>query len=457
MPMQDPGRRVFLRQLGGGAAAVAALPVLAGEPAAPEPSWRNWSGHLTSQAPVAYPTTEAELQALLRVSTGSVRVVGGSHSFYPLVPGADQLISLEALGGLRSHDVAALRATYGGGTRLATASAAAWDVGMSFVNQPDIDMQSLGGAISTSTHGTGLSLPSLSGQVTGARLVLADGSVLNVSADENAALLPAVKVGVGSLGVLSEITFQHTAAYKLREDTLVMSIDEALKFIETKRHTDRQIEFWAFPYGNKAIVKRTHITTEADTSVEEEFLDQNKALEWAADLSMHAPWLTGLLQRLVGTFISEDSRIAPSNQIFANVRAVAFNEMEYTVPAEKGIECLAEALETMRKSDINVFFPLEFRYTAADDAWLSQFSGRAGASISVHQYHRLDYKPLFDSVEPVFWKYQGRPHWGKLHTLTAKELRPLYPEWDRFQKVRAELDPKGRFLTPKMKTLLGVA
>jgi FAD/FMN-containing dehydrogenase len=211
------------------------------------------------------------------------------------------------------------------------------------------------------------------------------------------------------------------------------------------------MEFFAFPFGGKAIVKRMDITTDAPTPVVAE--DDNSLLEFAADTARRYPWANPWIQRLVGMFVSDSERVGDSYAVFASPRTVGFNEMEYTVPAERGLECLQEVVETIRRAEINVFFPIEFRYTAADDTMLSPFAGRAGASISVHQYHKQDYKPLFRLVEPIFWKYQGRPHWGKLHTLKARNLRAVYPRFDEFLRVRRELDPKGRFLNAHAQAL----
>jgi FAD/FMN-containing dehydrogenase len=145
-------------------------------------------------------------------------------------------------------------------------------------------------------------------------------------------------------------------------------------------------------------------------------------------------------------FVSDSVRVGDSFDVFPSTRSVQFNEMEYSLPAEHGIECFREIRAMLEKKQINVFFPIEFRYVAADDCWLSPFYGRATASISVHQYYKQDYHEFFNAVEPIFWKYQGRPHWGKLHTLGAAQLRTLYPRFEDFQRVRQRVDPAGRFL-----------
>ena len=149
-------------------------------------------------------------------------------------------------------------------------------------------------------------------------------------------------------------------------------------------------------------------------------------------------------------------RTGESYKVLAHDRLVRFREMEYTVPAEHGPDCLKEIMALIKRKALPVFFPLEYRYVKADDAWLSMFQGRDGCSISVHQYGNLDYRPLFAEIEPVFWKYSGRPHWGKLHTLQADNLASLYSEhWRDFNAMRAEIDPDRKMLNPHLAELLG--
>jgi FAD-linked oxidoreductase len=446
-------RRTLLKAATAGGA-LAALPMTA---FAQGTAWQNWSGNQkVTPAGVFYPAGEAELVKVVKTAKGPIRAFGGGHSFSAVVPTPGSLISLEQMTGLIGHDPARLQATLGGGTRIAIAGELLAGIGQNLENEPDINMQSLAGAISTATHGTGTRLKCLSGYVTQLKLVLADGSVVTCSKEKDAELFDAARVGVGSLGIITEITFQNRAAYKLAETTTVMDFNAACEVIDARRDLDRHIEIFAFAHGGKAMVMQMNITDEPDTPPVEEAFDENTLLELAADTVYHAPFAKGVVQKLVGAFVSDTRRVGPAHRIFPNVRSVQFNEMEYTVPAEQGIACLREVVQVIRERDIGVFFPIEFRYVAADDTTLGMFSQRAGASISVHQYHRQDYRELFDAVEPVFRKYQGRPHWGKLHTLDAKALRALYPRWDEFLAVRRRVDPAGRFLNAHMRTLFGL-
>lgn len=455
----SPDRRRFLaRACALGAAAGGALLLPAGSRAAPAPAappaaeWQNWSGGQKARPRgLLYPDSETALAQAVRQAAGPIRAVGGSHSFSPVVATPGTIISLEALNGLVSHDRQTLCATFWAGTRVAATGPALQAVGQGLLNEADINMQSLGGAISTSTHGTGRLLRSYSGNVTGLRLVTADGTILDCSTDRDRDLFDAARVAVGSIGILSQVTLQNREAYRLRETVTVMDTPDALAAIARERDRHRHMEFFAFPFGGKAIVKRMDLCTDAPTPVPEG--DDNSLLDFAADTARKYPWTNAWVQRLVGAFVKDSERVGDSFAVFPSPRTVAFNEMEYTVPADRGLECFEEVIATMKRAGINVFFPIEFRYVAADDCWLSPFYQRPGASISVHQYHKQDYRPFFRLVEPIFWKYQGRPHWGKLHTLTAKNLRVLYPRFDDFLRVRKELDPQGRFLNAHARAL----
>ncbi len=414
-----------------------------------KPAWQNWSGsQKVSPANIFYPDSEAALQKAIRETRGQLRAFGGGHSFNAVVPTNAQgsLISLEAMTGLVSHDAAALTATLWAGTRIASAGPLLQDINQGLLNEADINMQSLGGAISTATHGTGRQMQCYSATVKNLRIAMADGSLVDCSAEKDRELFEAARVAVGSVGIIAQATVQNRAAYRLREQVNVMQIDEAMQALESERDKHRHMEFFAFPYGEKAIVKRMDITEEASTKVEKPFINENAILEFAADSARKHPWTNKWWQRLVGAFVSDSVRVGRSWEVFPSPRTVGFNEMEYSVPAEKGLECFQEVLALMREKQVNVFFPIEFRYIGADECWMSPFYQRASASISVHQYYRQDYHAFFKLVEPIFWKYQGRPHWGKLHTLSARELRELYPRFDDFVRMRNQADPKGRFL-----------
>tara|TARA_A100001391_G_scaffold184201_1_gene151879 strand:- start:24879 stop:26246 length:1368 start_codon:yes stop_codon:yes gene_type:complete len=442
-------RRGFLKALAVTAGA-GALPALAR--ATDDGSggqWQNWSGNQSARPRnLAYPATEDALRQLLAATTGTVRAFGGSHSFSGVVPTDDTLVSLEAMAGLRGRDGNVLH--FGAGTRIAQAGDQAWGEGHGLINEPDINLQSLAGAIATSTHGTGLGLPSLSAQVAGLTLLDMAGRRHRVTAADGE-LFDAARCSVGALGLVTEVSLRTVPAYRLEEHTWTLPLDEAMDFVEREKDNFRNIEFFAFPLGGTAIIKTMTPTERQDDNLAQD--DSNDLLEMVSELAMRAGWLTSTLQKLVTFFVEESRRWGPAHKIYANRRTVRFNEMEYTVPAEQGVTCLRQLCEAIREHDINAFFPIEFRYVAADDTMLSMFSQRPGATISVHQYYKQDYRPLFEVAEPVLRRCQGRPHWGKLHGLGAAQLRELYPRFDDFLAIRRELDPQGRLLNDHLKRL----
>lgn len=454
--LQDPQRRLLLK-LATAASAASLMPLqlarAAQQSLAQAMHWQNWSGNQQATPKhFVYPGDEASLQRVLQQDNLPVRCFGGSHSFSALVPeDGGVLISLEQMLGLKSHDAAANTATFGAGTRLGMASQLAYGVGQSIPNEPDINLQSLAGAISTCTHGTGIKQPSLSACVKSLRLMTPDGKVHVI--DASSPYFHAARVSLGALGVITEVTFQNLPAFKLEERTRVVSIREAMDIAEREKDQHRSIEFFAFPFGDTAILKTLDVTDQPDTDKPLE--DSNSTLEMACEVVMRAGWMAGPIQKLLGFFVADEVRRGPSSKIFATPRSVRFNEMEYCVPVEQGMTTLEEAMHAMKASGENVFFPIEFRYTAPEDNWLSQFYHRTGVSISIHQYFKQDYKPLFEKVEPILKRHEGRPHWGKLNTFTTADARRQYEHFDDFVKIQRELDPAGRMLNPYLKQLFG--
>lgn len=417
--------------------------------------WRNWSGSQVSQ-PKAWlrPTTEAELAQQLRAASGSVRVTGASHSFSAVCRTDDTLLSIDALKGIVDHDPESLQATIWAGTRLRDLGEPLWGIGQSLINQGDVDPQSLAGACGTSTHGTGVTLGSFSATVRGLRVVTPQGEVIDADADHNAEVFRAGMTSLGVLGVISQLRIQNRKPYKLKEREYVETLDTVLSTLPTLIASNRHFEFFSFIETDQVIVKTLNETDEADTPPPRFALPVDGVLDLTATIAHTIEGMDAPMQKLLTLLHSETHRIGPAHRIFPSQRNSRFNEMEYELPLERGAECLQEIIATIRKSAIRTLFPIEFRTVAADEAWLSPFYGRSSASISIHQFHRVDYRPLFDLVEPIFWKYQARPHWGKLHRLDAQALAKLYPRWEDFQAVRKRLDPEGKMLNAHLKRAL---
>tara|TARA_R110002072_G_scaffold13418_2_gene56113 strand:- start:5145 stop:6512 length:1368 start_codon:yes stop_codon:yes gene_type:complete len=420
-------------------------------------AWRNWSGGVVAHPKARFsPTSDAELAEFFTTTLGQVRPVGSGHSFTPLVPTDGHLVVLDQLTGLLNHDPTELTATFAAGTRLGDMGNKLNDIGQAMFNLPDIDRQTLAGATATGTHGTGIEFKSLSGYVTKLRLITPLGEQIDVTPDDTD-LFNAARVSVGSLGVITQMTLQNRTPFRLKQSSWIMKTDEVLSQFDEQAAKHRHFEIFPLTHSDYSIALATDETDEPinnpPASPEEEAAFDDAMRGWMqVPPAQRKPLVNGMAE-----MIEPSSRVDVSHRILANVRNNRFNEMEYSVPIEAGAECLQEVLRTIEQKRIDVVFPLEYRYVAPDDTWLSMSSGHGGhAAISIHRIATEDYRPYFDVIEPIFWKYQGRPHWGKVHSLSANELTTLYPNFGRFQALREKLDPEGRMLNDHLSKLFGV-
>ncbi|MFB6171171.1 MAG: D-arabinono-1,4-lactone oxidase [Haloarculaceae archaeon] len=389
------------------------------------PRWENWSGRVACEpTAIERPETEAELVSLVETHApeSTIRVAGAGHSFTDVVPTDDVLVSLENYAGVESVDPERGRATVRAGTVLADAGRELAAHGLAMENLGDIDRQTVAGALATGTHGTGTDFGVLATQVTAVRLVTADGRVRTLEPGDEA--FGPAQVSLGALGVVSAVTLDCQPSYELSMVARERPVDEVFADLDAYKSENRHFEFFWYPGDDLARVKTINRTDEP------------------------APPLRGgeVVERQTG----------PSHEVFPSVRDVRFNEMEYGLPAAHGEAAFRRARSAL-ESHGGISFPIEFRCVAADDVPLSPAYGRETTFVAVHRYHERPYRAFFDRCEAVFDEYEGRPHWGKLHTQTAADLAPRYPEWDRFQAVRRDLDPHGVFLNDHLRDLFGAA
>lgn len=450
-------RRSLLNNLMMAAAGIAVSPnlVLAAGDKSKRIPWKNWSG-----SQVCYPefrkapASVEELQSLITSAKGKIRPVGAGHSFMPLVPTDDTILSLSRLSGVVSHDASKNQATIWAGTRLGDIGEPLADTGQALLNMPDIDEQTLAGALGTATHGTGENIGCMSSFVEGLQLVTASGEILECSRTQNPEIFNAARVNLGALGVVTQVTMQNTPKYRLKRETTWLPIEDILEQTESLASNNRNYEFYYIPFTGMGFTDVQNITTEPVSATDK--IDQNDGAEDLKLARDMLSWSPKLREFVLGTYmktISKEVTIANSWQNYASERNVRFNEMEYHLPRENMVAAFKEIRETVENNFPEVFFPFEIRYIQGDDIWLSPFYGRETCSIAVHRFFQEDYKPLFAAVEPILQKFGGRPHWGKLNTMTAAQLKQHYPKWDEFDQVRRQLDPQGKFLNAYLQTL----
>jgi FAD-linked oxidoreductase len=418
--------------------------------------WRNWSGIANSYPAVrSSPGSEDELAGLLRKTPAPIRPVGAGHSFTSLVPTDGTLISLDQMSGIVSHDPAGNTASVWAGTRLGDLGPALAAIGQEMLSLPDINKQSLGGALGTATHGTGEGYQALHGSVRSFRLATAAGEIIECSALRNSEIFSAARVGLGAFGIMTQVTLQNDAVHRVRKRTFVQSTEKTAAEWPGLCATHRKVEFFALPFtGLSAVIA----TDPSDAAVIPRGPDQDTAslmsVKRLRDLFGWMPPLRRALARSALMGLPEEQAIDDSWKLLSNERPVRFNEMEFHLPRETQMAAMLEVLDSIEANHHDVFFPLELRSIAKDDAWLSPFYDRDSGSIAVHAYYKDDYKRLFAEIEPILRRHGGRPHWGKLHSLKARDLEALYPRWRDAMNVRESLDPHGRFLNSYLRELL---
>ncbi|HEY6407399.1 MAG TPA: D-arabinono-1,4-lactone oxidase [Ktedonobacteraceae bacterium] len=424
--------------------------------------WSNWSGSVQSEPrEVVEPGNIDELARMVREyghDGRHVRVVGAGHSFTPLVQSDDVLMSLDAMQGVESINTATRRATILGGTRLKKLGNALFEHGMAQENLGDIDVQSISGAISTGTHGTGVGFGTLSTQVEGLTLVTASGEILECSSERDPDIFKAAQVSLGTLGIIAKVTLRVVTAKRLHYQGYRKKLSDCLANLEQYKQEHSHFEFFWFPYTDGVQAKFMNETTEP-TSKSSFWGDFNKIV-----LENGVYWLLSESCRMFPRFCKTVCRISTqsianideinfSHRLFATPRMVRFQEMEYNIPAEHTSTVISEIQHCIEHYQFQVHFPIECRFVRSDDIWLSPAYQRDSAYIAVHMYRGMPYQSYFRGIEEIFKRYAGRPHWGKMHTRSAGELSELYPRWHDFQRIRAAFDPQGMFLNGYLRTL----
>jgi FAD-linked oxidoreductase len=427
-------------------------------------TWRNWAGNQrTRPARVVEARDAGEVAVAVKAAAQAglrVKALGTGHSFTGIgVPDGVAVRPPSAAELTLAGDLATVPA----GVTLRVLNALLWEQGRALPNLGDIDAQTISGAISTGTHGTGATYRGIAAQVRGLEMVLADGSVLRCTADENPDVLHAARVGLGALGVITTVTLETVPAFRLHAVERALPLAEVLAGLDALAAAHDHVEFFWFPHTELAVLKRNDRTT-ADLP------RRGRATEWIGDellgnagfaavcgLGARIPALVPRLNRLMAGQMAAPEYVDRSYRVFCSPRRVRFLEMEYAVPCEALGEAFAGLRAAAARHAHDVTVPVEVRVTAADDIPLSTASGRDTAYLAVHVARGRPHEAYFAAVESVMTALAGRPHWGKLHSRTAAQLRELYPGFDGFVALRDRLDPEGRFRNAHLDRVLGLA
>ncbi|MFT4264363.1 MAG: D-arabinono-1,4-lactone oxidase [Nocardioides sp.] len=427
--------------------------------------WRNWSG-LESASPssVLTPRSVGDVVRAVTESAAAgrrVKMVGTGHSFTGISAPVDVMLSPAGLAGVTGVDREAMTVTVLAGTRLKHLNAALASVGLSLHNMGDIAEQTLAGAISTGTHGTGGRVAGIAAQVAGLEMVTADGSLVSVT-EEDADLLDLVRVGLGALGVLVSITLRVEPLFGLRATETPMSWDEFSGSFDEMRSGDAHVDAYWFPHTDRISTKR-NVRVGLDELAPlprwrawlDDELMQNTIFGALCQVTNRVPGTIPAVNRIASSLMTDRTYADEAHKVFIAERRVVFREMEYAVPLESGLEVLAECRRALEASDLRIGFPVELRTANAESPALSTASGRDSFYLAFHVHQDVDHRPYFGLLEPILKAAGGRPHWGKVHTLDAAGLAERYPRFSDFVALRDRLDPRRVLANPYLDRVVG--
>ncbi|WP_336645973.1 D-arabinono-1,4-lactone oxidase [Microbacterium sp. USHLN186] len=433
----------------------------------PGGTWQNW-GRTAAVRPlrVERPRSPEGVQRAVQAAAAhglTVKAVGAGHSFTGIAVAPGVLLELDDLQGLVSADPRTGRVTLLAGTRLHRVPALLKPYGLAMQNLGDIDRQSISGAIATGTHGTGAGFGGIATQVRGLTLITGDGEFLRIDEHRNSELLPGAIINLGALGVVVEVTLQCVPAFVLAAVDAPVPLDETIATLPERVADADHFEFYWHPHTDVALTKtqtrlpestRRHPRSPLARWTDETLLGNGVFGAFCA-VSRFVPTLIPPFNRLAMRATGHGEYTDLSHRVFTHRRDVRFREMEYALPVAQLTAAFEQLRRLIRDRGWRVEFPIEVRFAAADELWLSTATGRDTAYIAVHRYWRVNPREYFDAVEQIMLAHDGRPHWGKLHGLSADELRERYPRFDDFRALRDRLDPQRVFGNRHLERILG--
>jgi L-gulono-1,4-lactone dehydrogenase len=433
----------------------------------PVTTWHNWAGNQHAEPSSVERPRDAEEVSLLvkraRADARRVKPVGSGHSFTATAVTDGVQVRLDRMSGLVSADRSTGLVTVQAGMPLHRLNTVLAELGLAMTNLGDIDRQTISGAVSTGTHGTGSRLGGLATQIRGLELVVGDGSLVSCSATERPELFACARVGLGALGVVTAVTLQCEPAFVLEANERPLPLEQVVEAVDELADDNEHFEFYWFPHTDVALTKRNN-RVPADGTLR----PLNRARGWLDDeffantvfnavcaVGKRRPGLVPRLNRTAAKVLGARRYTAASHEVFTSPRRVRFVEMEYAVPRAALTDALRAVQRVIERDNLLVSFPIEVRVTAADDIPLSTASGRESAYVAIHRYRGEAFEPYFRAVEAELRALDGRPHWGKMHWRTADDLRPVYPRFDEFLAVRDEVDPDRVFANDYLDRVLG--
>lgn len=427
-------------------------------------TFTNWAGNVKFQYSNFFqPGSEAEIVDIIKQAAevkAKVRVVGAAHSWSPIMQSPDFLINLDKFNKVIHIDEERKQVTVQSGIRLYDLNAILWENGLSMSNLGTINKQSIAGAISTGTHGSGISFGNISTQIIGASLIKANGDIIKIDQEENTHLLPAIKVSLGALGILSTVTIQCEEAFYLKEESFPVSFEEGMETFEDHLNSVEHFKMWWFVHAPKVQFYRWYRSNDKlkprnkiVAFLEDKFLT-NHFFGFLLKVGTAMPALIPPINKFINlVHFKKIDRVEPGHDIFSIVVPPKHWECEYAIPVEHAKEAILAYKKLIKEKKFKVNFVVEIRFVKGDDIWMSPCYGRNVCYLAAYQHNTRRWDEFLDYFEELMSKYDGRPHWGKQFNISGAELKKRYPKWDDFEKIMKEMDPEGMFQNDMLRQL----
>ncbi|KAG7087570.1 hypothetical protein E1B28_013525 [Marasmius oreades] len=387
-----------------------------------------------------------------------VRAAGIGHSPSDLACTNEFLIRTKNLNRVLKVDIDKRRVVAQGGIALSDLHVELEKHGLAMINLGSISDQTLAGVITTATHGSGVEYGVLSTHVISLDLLLPDGSRVHCSQQERPELFMASLCGLGSTGLLINIEIEVEPAFRLKEFHQSRTFEDAMGNWQEVAYSGEHVRFYWFPAADTIMQRVANRTQEDKVSCYSWLWDTlcgYHVVHFMLFLGLFWPYMSSLASRFASWLASADAmEIDDSHRIFNFDCLFLQHTTEWAIPIENTEACLRDLRNWWMKEredphGMRPHFPVEIRFSAPDEIWLSPSNGRQTCWIGIVHYkpYGIDvpYRKLFSGFEHILTSHQGRPHWAKAHRLQPEDLRKRYSRFDDFVRVLEEVDPKGMF------------
>jgi L-gulono-1,4-lactone dehydrogenase len=464
--MSRINRRAFMS---GTLACVASPSAFAGNPSdcsiGSSGAWENWSKTLRFK-PSGFVRARSVEEVIKAVQCSrKLKAVGSGHSFSDAALTDGTVLSLERMNQVLSWDRDRKRVTVQGGLTIREGMRELARQGVALPSLGNSFYQSFAGAVSTSTHGSGIAWGTLSDAQGLVEIELVDGrgELRSFSADkpEDAHLLAAARVSMGALGVITSVTFgvvdDHNLAYRSWKGDVGQALDSAM-WADNDHY-----EFYWFPYTEDCLLITRNITEEKRNKSGplrdwwNEWVLEYVGLQTLLKPVIRHPEKSPKIMANLAKMASGRALVDRWDRVMTNPRYLRGVDMEYALPIERVNEAFSAVRDTVSswasRGEGYLHIPVQFRFVRADQGtYLSTAQGRDTAYIDIGALARAPLQePLFRELEQKLYALGGRPHWGKLFW---KNPKAAYPDFERWDEARRELDPEDKFMNPYVNRLL---